>query len=101
MLFYSELLGAIMNCISDVDPEVRKRAGEANKDLLDLVKVNNCFSYAVSGTRLSFLQGTRQGGTVGTRNMSAFLYIAIASTTTIIGDGGVFLSRRRADEKSI
>ena len=37
--FFSELLGAITNCISDTDPVVRERAGEANKDLLELVQV--------------------------------------------------------------
>lgn len=39
MEFFSELLGAITNCISDTDPVVRERAGEANKDLLELVQV--------------------------------------------------------------
>lgn len=40
VLFFSELLGAITHCISDSDPVVRERAGEANKDLLELVQVN-------------------------------------------------------------
>lgn len=40
VLFFSELLGAITHCISDIDPVVRERAGEANKDLLELVQVN-------------------------------------------------------------
>eukprot|EP00752_Nemacystus_decipiens_P010688 g9519.t1 len=39
--FFSELLGAITNCISDTDPVVRERAGEANKDLLELVQGSN------------------------------------------------------------
>ncbi|CAM9972239.1 unnamed protein product, partial [Choristocarpus tenellus] len=38
VLFYSELLGAIMHCISDSDLEVRERAGKANSDLLELVR---------------------------------------------------------------
>ena len=41
MEFFSELLGAITNCISDTDPVVRERAGEANKDLLELVQVTH------------------------------------------------------------
>lgn len=40
MLFYSDLLGAIMHCISDSDSVVCERAGEANKDLLSLVQVS-------------------------------------------------------------
>lgn len=39
MLFYSDLLGAITHCISDSDPVVCERAGQTNKDLLELVKV--------------------------------------------------------------
>lgn len=39
MELYSELLGAITHCISDSDPVVCERAGEANKDLLELVQV--------------------------------------------------------------
>ncbi|CAN0416335.1 unnamed protein product, partial [Ectocarpus sp. 12 AP-2014] len=38
VLFFWELLGAISHCISDTDPVVRERAGEANKDLLELVQ---------------------------------------------------------------
>mmetsp|Transcript_7725 Transcript_7725/g.19887 ORF Transcript_7725/g.19887 Transcript_7725/m.19887 type:complete len:686 (-) Transcript_7725:82-2139(-) len=37
LLFYSELLGAIMHCISDSDPEIRGVAGQTNQDLLVLV----------------------------------------------------------------
>lgn len=44
MLFFSELLGAVTNCISDTDPVVRERAGEANKDLLELVQVRCMWS---------------------------------------------------------
>ncbi|CAN0057217.1 unnamed protein product, partial [Laminaria digitata] len=39
VLFFSDLLGAITHCISDIDQVVRERAGEANKDLLELVQV--------------------------------------------------------------
>ncbi|CAN0450022.1 unnamed protein product, partial [Discosporangium mesarthrocarpum] len=38
VLFYSELLGAIIHCISDQDPEVKNRAQNANRDLLELVR---------------------------------------------------------------
>ncbi|EGB04925.1 hypothetical protein AURANDRAFT_38752, partial [Aureococcus anophagefferens] len=38
LLFYSELLGAIMHCISDSDTEIRQVAGYTNVDLLRLVK---------------------------------------------------------------
>lgn len=37
ILFYSGLLGAIMHCISDGDPEIRAVAGQTNQDLLLLV----------------------------------------------------------------
>lgn len=39
VLFFSEMLGAITACISDIDPAVRASAEKANKDLLDLVQV--------------------------------------------------------------
>jgi len=38
MRLYSELLGAIMHCISDEDPEIRAVADQTNQDLLLLVK---------------------------------------------------------------
>ena len=38
LLFYSDLLGAIMHCISDVDIEIRQVAGHTNIDLLKFVK---------------------------------------------------------------
>lgn len=38
LLFYSELLGSIMYCISDSDLEIRQVAGHTNIELLDLVK---------------------------------------------------------------
>jgi len=41
LLFYSELLGAIMHCISDSDIEIRQVAGYTNVDLLKLVKSTN------------------------------------------------------------
>lgn len=49
VLFFSELLGAITHCISDIDPVVRERAGEANKDLLELVQVNENDSAILRG----------------------------------------------------
>ena len=39
LLFYSELLGSIMHCISDNDVEIRKLAGRTHSDLLHLVKL--------------------------------------------------------------
>jgi len=41
LLFYSELLGAIMHCISDSDIEIRQVAGYTNVDLLQLVNCTN------------------------------------------------------------
>ena len=38
LLFYSELLGAIMHCISDADDEIRQVAGVTNSDLIILVR---------------------------------------------------------------
>ena len=38
LLFYSELLGSIMHCISDSDLEIRQVAGHTDIELLDLVK---------------------------------------------------------------
>lgn len=38
ILFYSELLSAIMHCISDVDVDIRQVAGCTNIDLLQFVK---------------------------------------------------------------
>lgn len=38
VLFYSELLGSIMYCISDDDDEIREVAGRTNVELLGLVK---------------------------------------------------------------
>jgi len=38
LLFYSDLLGAIMHCISDIDIEIRQVAGYTNIDLLKFVR---------------------------------------------------------------
>jgi len=37
LLFYSDILGAIMHCISDTDAEIRNVAGQTNQELLVLV----------------------------------------------------------------
>lgn len=67
MEFFSELLGAITNCISDTDPVVRERAGEANKDLLELVQVCKKTSYCFLESEFfliffGFLSKPRDGG---------------------------------------
>eukprot|EP00953_Heterococcus_sp_UTEX-ZZ885_P003332 2329-Heterococcus_DN1.PRE.1 len=38
LLFYSELLGAIMHCISDPEEDICAVAGQTNRDLLRLVR---------------------------------------------------------------
>ena len=38
LLFYAELLGSIMHCISDSDAEIRQVAGSTNTELLELVR---------------------------------------------------------------
>ena len=43
ILFYADLLGAIMHCISDAEYEICAVAEQANQDLLELVKVSIVF----------------------------------------------------------
>mmetsp|Transcript_8915 Transcript_8915/g.36822 ORF Transcript_8915/g.36822 Transcript_8915/m.36822 type:complete len:489 (+) Transcript_8915:973-2439(+) len=47
LLFYSELLGSVMHCISDSDFEIRQVAESTNVELLELVRsTNNTFELA-------------------------------------------------------